>query len=188
MKRLFKSMAQAETAYNEHVLRLDLSNLALDAVFNGQVTWHNKAHARKVGVGAVGWAKLDAPHGGIILHSWGGHINTVERLDDFLQRISSCGIAGGPEAIAYWRGAAEAARAARTEACHKDAGADVTVEGHGSLFLFRPNTTIAATWLREHVAAEASWMGPALAVEHRYAVDFAEAIRSDGGFTTRGAL
>lgn len=51
---------------------------------------------------------------------------------------------------------------------------DVQVENHGSIFLFRPLTDEARTWLVEHT--DGQWFGGALAVEHRYAADLANGI------------
>jgi hypothetical protein len=47
--------------------------------------------------------------------------------------------------------------------------ADFIVADHGSIFLVTPVTDAAKTWLDEHTETEGwQWMGPALAVEHRY--------------------
>jgi hypothetical protein len=56
--------------------------------------------------------------------------------------------------------------------------ADVLVENHGTIFLFRPITDTAEAWLREHTAGE--WFGGALVVEHRYAGDLAEGLQEEG--------
>jgi hypothetical protein len=45
--------------------------------------------------------------------------------------------------------------------------ADVKIENHGSLLLFRPHTNEAAEWIRANT--EGIWFGGALAVEPRYA-------------------
>jgi hypothetical protein len=58
--------------------------------------------------------------------------------------------------------------------------ADVTVENHGTIFLFRPWTDAAREWIEEHVDGEALWFGGALAVEHRYAYDLAHGMLNDG--------
>jgi hypothetical protein len=44
---------------------------------------------------------------------------------------------------------------------------DLTVENHGSIFLLRPLTVAASTWLVEHVAWETEF-GDAIVVEPRY--------------------
>lgn len=57
---------------------------------------------------------------------------------------------------------------------------DYTVENHGSLFLFRPETPEAQAHLEAHVDDEAQWFGDALAVEPRYAADLAAQLGDDG--------
>jgi len=57
---------------------------------------------------------------------------------------------------------------------------DVSISKHGTLFLFRPNTDAAKSWITEHVAGDALWFGGALAVEHRYAEDLAAGMLEDG--------
>ncbi len=57
---------------------------------------------------------------------------------------------------------------------------DVTVENHGSLFLFCPATERVRTWLKANVDSEAQWFGGALVVEPRYAEGLAEGIREAG--------
>lgn len=176
MKRPFKNMAQAEAVYSEQLKRLDLNNIALDAVFNNQVTWHKKAEAKKLGVQAVGWARLASPHGDIALLACGN------------QRVAQSGASDGR---AYYLGAAEKARAERAQACHTDIpgiALDVRVQHEGTLYLFHPNTEAAETWLRQNVESPAQWLGKALVVDHRYARDFAHAVAADGGFSVGGDL
>ena len=57
---------------------------------------------------------------------------------------------------------------------------DVTVENHGSIFLFRAQTECASFWIAEHVADDAQFFGGALVVEARYAADLAEGMLNDG--------
>ncbi len=59
--------------------------------------------------------------------------------------------------------------------------ADVLVHNESTICLFNPLSERAKTWVKEHVAAE-SWQWPcdALAVEHRYAPEIAEAMVGDG--------
>jgi hypothetical protein len=57
---------------------------------------------------------------------------------------------------------------------------DVTVEGGGSIFLFRPHTDAATDWIEEHVQPDAQWFGGGLVVEHRYARDLADSMLQDG--------
>lgn len=60
--------------------------------------------------------------------------------------------------------------------------ADVEVENHGTILLFRPQTDAAREWLTSHVDSEAQWFGGALVVEPRYAADLAQGLQ-DEGFT-----
>ncbi len=48
---------------------------------------------------------------------------------------------------------------------------DFTVENHGTIFLFIPNTSRADSHLTDSVYDDAIWLGDALVVEHRYAKD-----------------
>ncbi len=57
---------------------------------------------------------------------------------------------------------------------------DVTVQNHGSIFLFVPETDSAREWLTENVGGEAQYFGDALVVEPRYAADLAEGMQADG--------
>jgi len=58
---------------------------------------------------------------------------------------------------------------------------DVSVENHGSIFLFRPLGPKAEAWIEENVSREGfhpDW--PTLVVEHRYARSLAEGMTRDG--------
>lgn len=57
---------------------------------------------------------------------------------------------------------------------------DFTIENHGSILLFRPNTPAAKTWLRETAPEDAQFLGNAMAVEPRYVMNVATAIMADG--------
>ena len=57
---------------------------------------------------------------------------------------------------------------------------DISIENHGSIFLFRMNTRAAAEWVSQHVQDDAQFFGDALVVEHRYAADLAAGMRGDG--------
>jgi hypothetical protein len=58
---------------------------------------------------------------------------------------------------------------------------DVTVENHGSLFLFTPHTQAAKDWVSENVGLESwQWLGTGFAVEHRFALDLADGMLADG--------
>lgn len=57
---------------------------------------------------------------------------------------------------------------------------DVTIENHGSIFLFHLHTDAAEEWVETHVPGDAMFFGGALAVEHRYAEDLAGGMLDDG--------
>jgi hypothetical protein len=57
---------------------------------------------------------------------------------------------------------------------------DISIENHGTIFLFRLNTQAATEWVEEHVQSDAQFFGDALVVEHRYARDLAAAAVADG--------
>lgn len=59
---------------------------------------------------------------------------------------------------------------------------DVTVENHGSLFVFTILTDAANEWVSENVQTEPhQWLGDhTLAVEHRYAHDIAQGMLDAG--------
>lgn len=57
---------------------------------------------------------------------------------------------------------------------------DVRIEGGGTVYLFRLLTQAAREWVEEHVVGETTWMGDALAVEHRYAGALADGMLADG--------
>ena len=57
---------------------------------------------------------------------------------------------------------------------------DVIVRNEGSIFLFQPVTSRARAWIAENVQPDAQWLGDALVVEHRYAIELATAMRDAG--------
>jgi hypothetical protein len=57
---------------------------------------------------------------------------------------------------------------------------NITIENHGTIFLFRLNTLAASEWVSENVQSDAQFFGDALVVERRYAQDLAEHILADG--------
>jgi hypothetical protein len=57
---------------------------------------------------------------------------------------------------------------------------DVSVEDHGSLWLFRPITEDAKTWIDDNVEDAALWFGGALAVEARFVQALIEGMLADG--------
>ncbi len=65
----------------------------------------------------------------------------------------------------------------------KPASADFSIEGEGrfcSVYLLRPLTPVAFTWIDEHIPEDAQRLGNAVAVEHRYIGPIAEQILADG--------
>jgi hypothetical protein len=57
---------------------------------------------------------------------------------------------------------------------------DIEVEDHGSLWLFRPLTKTASTWIDDNVQDAALWFGGALAVEARFVHEMIEGMLADG--------
>ena len=57
---------------------------------------------------------------------------------------------------------------------------DISIENHGTIFLFRLNTSAAAEWVSQNVQEDAQFFGDALVVEHRYARDVAAGMLADG--------
>jgi len=57
---------------------------------------------------------------------------------------------------------------------------DISIENHGTIFLFRLSTPAASEWVSQNVQSDAQFFGDALAVEHRYARDLAIAAVADG--------
>ncbi len=57
---------------------------------------------------------------------------------------------------------------------------DVTVDNHGSVFLFHMHTDRAREWVETNVSEERQMLGGALAVEARYAFAIAQGMNVDG--------
>jgi hypothetical protein len=57
---------------------------------------------------------------------------------------------------------------------------DVLARDEGTIWLLTPVSDAGRTRLREHVEAEATWLGDALVVEHRYAWPLIEALSREG--------
>lgn len=57
---------------------------------------------------------------------------------------------------------------------------DVTVENHGSIFLFDLHSEAAQDWWAEHVPEPGMRYCGKEVVEHRYAEDIAEGMQADG--------
>jgi hypothetical protein len=59
--------------------------------------------------------------------------------------------------------------------------ADVVIENHSTIFLFRPLSESARAWIEENVSREGlhpDW--PTLVVEHHYAGNLAAGMQADG--------
>lgn len=56
---------------------------------------------------------------------------------------------------------------------------DVSVENHGTIFLFVPHSQAAKEWIESHIS-EPSYFGMGLVVETRYATELAEGMIGDG--------
>jgi hypothetical protein len=57
---------------------------------------------------------------------------------------------------------------------------DFIIENHGTIFLFRPRTHKLLRELEARVQAGAQWIGNALVVEHRFALNLARGLQSEG--------
>jgi hypothetical protein len=66
-----------------------------------------------------------------------------------------------------------------TETKQHEITPDISVNNHGTIFLFEPLTEAARGWIVENVAGETQWFGSALCVEHRYAYGLAAGMVGD---------
>jgi hypothetical protein len=59
---------------------------------------------------------------------------------------------------------------------------DFICENHGSIFLLRPLTASATSWVEKHIGEDNGYQPyfPTLVVEHRYIADIVEGIQNDG--------
>jgi hypothetical protein len=60
---------------------------------------------------------------------------------------------------------------------------DFLVENHGSIFLLKPQTPSARSWLEEHIGQDNGYQPywpSSVVVEHRYIADIVAGIQSDG--------
>ncbi len=59
---------------------------------------------------------------------------------------------------------------------------DFEVQNHGSIFLLRPLTPTATSWVDEHIGSDNGYQPyyPTVVVEHRYIADIVAGIQSDG--------
>jgi hypothetical protein len=63
---------------------------------------------------------------------------------------------------------------------------DFVVENHGSIFLLKPRTATARSWVQEHIGDNGFQpYFPTVAVEHRYLPDIVRGIEAEG-FVIRG--
>ena len=57
---------------------------------------------------------------------------------------------------------------------------DFFCENHGSIFLLRPASPAAHSWISDHLPDDRMTFGNAIVVEHRYIWAILEGIQSDG--------
>lgn len=59
---------------------------------------------------------------------------------------------------------------------------DFVVENHGSIFLLKPLTPSATSWVEEHIGQGNGYQPyfPTVVVEHRYIADIVAGIQNDG--------
>jgi hypothetical protein len=60
--------------------------------------------------------------------------------------------------------------------------ADFVVENYGSIFLLRPLSPSAISWIEEHIGKENGYQPyfPTVVIEHRYIADIVAGIQNDG--------
>ncbi len=59
---------------------------------------------------------------------------------------------------------------------------DFVLENHGSIFLIKPLTPSAISWIENHIGQDNGYQPyfPTVVVEHRYIADIVAGIQSDG--------
>ena len=59
---------------------------------------------------------------------------------------------------------------------------DFLVENHGSIFLLKPKTDSAISWVEEHIGQDNGYQPyfPTIVIEPRYIADIVEGIQNDG--------
>ncbi len=57
---------------------------------------------------------------------------------------------------------------------------DFLCENHGSIFLLRPLSQPAQSWIEENLPSDALWFGNGVVVEHRYIWAILEGIQNEG--------
>jgi hypothetical protein len=63
---------------------------------------------------------------------------------------------------------------------------DFICDNHGSIFLLRPASPAANSWVSQHLPEDHMTFGDGIVVEHRYMWPILEAIQSDGLVVSRG--
>ena len=60
--------------------------------------------------------------------------------------------------------------------------ADFVVENHGGIFLLKPLTPSATSWIEEHIGQDNGFQPyfPTVVVEHRYIAEIVEGIQNNG--------
>jgi len=67
-----------------------------------------------------------------------------------------------------------------------EVGPDFFCENHGSIFLLRPISQSAHSWIEEHLPSDAQWFGNGVVVEHRYVWAILAGLQDDGLVVSRG--
>lgn len=59
---------------------------------------------------------------------------------------------------------------------------DFSLENHGSVFLLKPLTSVAISWVEEHIGQDNGWQPyfPTIVIEHRYVEAVIDGITADG--------
>ncbi len=57
---------------------------------------------------------------------------------------------------------------------------DFEVENHQSIFLLRPLTPAAASWIEEFLPQDCTYFGSSVVVEHRFIANIVHGIQNDG--------
>ena len=59
---------------------------------------------------------------------------------------------------------------------------DFLIENHGSIFLLKPLTDSATSWIKEHIGQDNGYQGlwPSVIIEPRYIADIVAGIQDDG--------
>jgi hypothetical protein len=59
---------------------------------------------------------------------------------------------------------------------------DFEVQNHGSIFLLRPLTPSATSWVEDHIGQDNGYQPyyPTVVIEHRYVADIVAGIQGDG--------